>query len=71
MHAAIYAANSAPLLNNVLLTIRGFGFVSFDTSDQMENLLLTHKDNPVIIDGHTVNIKRVFPESVGIISLNY
>eukprot|EP00116_Pleurobrachia_bachei_P001341 sb/3461603/ len=37
----------------------------------MENLLLTHKDNPVIIDGHTVNIKRVFPESVVLASIFY
>ena len=43
--------------------------MSYDTADQMESLLATHKDNNVCIDNHVVNIKRVFPESVRKINL--
>ena len=48
---------------------RGFGFVSYDTAEQMESLLASHKDSPLVIDNHVVNIKRVFPESVRILSI--
>ena len=38
--------------------------MSYDTAEQMESLLATHKESSVVIDNHAVNIKRVFPESV-------
>ena len=49
-------------MGTLIVIPRGFGFVSYDTSEQLDGLLATHKDRPVVIDGNEVNIKRVFPD---------